>query len=425
MRKGYFALIPFFLLSACQTNKVVPGPKLGDDKYYAMFMYNYPRMDMDTPSGNPGGTENLLYYKEEITLGQLISKPVKDPERTNYEFQGWFKEKDCLNGWNFDSDKPDNSVFLYAKWGITKDTDEYVEPEYVYPETIISEGTFNLTGILNSPVSDNKVDLTNGALNRLKAHASDVRFAINYERRADITMTSATYDEEDKKINVSTSNGENFEVAINNVTAALSVAEDNAYYETKAQNYEAASGEYENYHVMLAGSSSIENWSTSKEDMAPIVSYNHGIGGTTVEQWTNKLFQRLVAPYSPKVVAYYVGVNNIINANKDGQTTGKALEQLFEKTHQWLPHTKVFYILINKLPGYASFQTQFDIANEYALEFEKTHDWLTCIDAGVGLLKENGKPHWGYFMTDGLHMSKYGYTIWGAAVKKAIMDYLG
>ena len=43
----------------------------------------------------------------------------------------------------------------------------------------------------------------------------------------------------------------------------------------------------------------------------------------------------------------------------------------------------------------------------------------------IRLLKENGKPHWGYFVADGLHMSKAGYVIWGGAVKQAIKDWLG
>ena len=57
--------------------------------------------------------------------------------------------------------------------------------------------------------------------------------------------------------------------------------------------------------------------------------------------------------------------------------------------------------------------------------FAKNNSWLTCIDAGEGLLKPNGNPHYAYFRMDGLHMSDYGYIIWGAAIKKAIMNWLG
>lgn len=81
-------------------------------------------------------------------------------------------------------------------------------------------------------------------------------------------------------------------------------------------------------------------------------------------------------------------------------------------------------MLINKLPSYPHFQADFDTANGMAQAYAQNHDYLTCIDAGTCLLKENGLPHAGYFLTDGLHMSRYGYVLWGAEVKKAIINWL-
>ena len=133
----------------------------------------------------------------------------------------------------------------------------------------------------------------------------------------------------------------------------------------------------------------------------------------------------MVLPYSPKAVVYYVGVNDIINSNKNGTTTGENLVKLFDKTHQYLPHTQIFYVLINKLPGFPNQQKNFDVANGYALDYADTHDYLICIDAGKGLLKETGLPSAAYFISDGLHMSKYGYVIWGKAVKDAVISWLG
>jgi lysophospholipase L1-like esterase len=60
-----------------------------------------------------------------------------------------------------------------------------------------------------------------------------------------------------------------------------------------------------------------------------------------------------------------------------------------------------------------------------AINYQKSHNYVTCIDAGVGLLKDNGLPNFGYFLTDGLHMSKAGYVIWGKAVKDAVINWLG
>ena len=420
MKKRYLFLLPVLLLTACNELK---GPVF-DDGRYAFFMWNYPRMDVEAPSGFIERGDSLIYEKKEIEADTPFSAPATDPVREKYEFQGWFKEKTCDTPWNFASDTAKYSVYLYAKWGVAQGV-EYVEPEYTYPETIITDANYRVTGILNMPIKDNNsVDLTTAAIGRLKASPDDVSFAINYERKQDVTLTSATYNDETHKINIAVSSGETWEITVNDVTAALSVAADSSYYEQKAVNYEKQI-DIENYHIALAGSSSMENWSTSTEDMSPIVTFNHGIGGTTVEQWTEKLLQRLVLPYSPKAVVYYVGVNNIINSNKSGQETGDALVALFNKTHERLPKTKIFYVLINKLPMYAHYQDQFDVANNMALQYQKQHSYLTCIDAGKDLLKDNGLPNAGYFLTDGLHMSKVGYVIWGKAVKDAIIDWLG
>ena len=419
MKAKYLLLLPVLILSACQEKAVVQ-----DNAHYAFFMWNYPRMSAETPNGFIETADNMVYEKKVIEIGQTFTAPTKDPERANYEFQGWFKEKSCENLWNFASDIPEHSVYLYAKWGVTQE-EEYIEPEYTYPETIITDANYRVTGILNMPIkNNNSVDLTAAAIGRLKASATDVSFAINYERKQDVTLTSATYDESTHKVHVAVSSGETWDITVNDVTAALSIASDNTYYETKAVNYEKDL-DIDNYHIALAGSSSMENWSTSAEDMAPIVTFNHGIGGTTVEQWTDKLLQRLVLPYSPKAVVYYVGVNNIINAGKTGTETGNALKALFDKTHERLPKTKIFYVLINKLPMYGHFQDYFDTANQMALDYQSQHDYLVCIDAGKGLLKDNGLPNAGYFLTDGLHMSKAGYVIWGKAVRDAIINWLG
>ena len=295
---------------------------------------------------------------------------------------------------------------------------------YVFPEKIITDADFRLTGIFNTPVVAGEVGLTTGMINRLLNHKSDVKFAVAYERRESVTFT-ASYNDSTNIIRIETSTNEVIEVKVNDISSTLVINNTNGY-ETKAQAYETKGANYENYHIALAGSSSMENWTTSTIDMSPIVAFNNGIGGTTVDQWRDALMQRLVLPYLPKAVVYYVGVNNIINGDQEsGTATGAKLVELFDKTHQFLPDTKIFYVEINRLPGFANKQSDFDAANNAAIAYAEAHDYLTCIDAGKGLLKEDGTPNSAYFLTDGLHMSQFGYTIWGAAVKQAIIDWLG
>lgn len=422
-KKLFISVLPLLcLVTGCQGN----SPIKDDTKYYAFFMNNYPRAIETSPSGFDEKVDNTLFLRKEISAGVPFTKPETDPVRDNYEFKGWYKEKAGTTLWDFEKDSATSSVFIYAKWSQTG-SDSFIEPEYVPQEKIITDANYRVTGILNIPVKNNKVELTAGAINRLTEHKNDIKFAINYERRENVTLDVATFNpkQDAMSIHLEVSSGEKFDISVSDITASLSVQDASKYYEDKAQKYETLGSKIENYHIALAGSSSMENWSTSTLDMSPIVTFNHGIGGTTVQQWSEKLLQRLVLPYSPKAVVYYVGVNNIINGDHEsGEETGSHLVELFNKTHQYLPDTKIFYVMINRLPGFANKQRDFDAANNAAIEYGKAHNYLSCIDAGKGLLKEDGTPNAAYFLTDGLHMSKYGYVIWGQAVKEAIIEWL-
>lgn len=428
MKLNKFVLLPVLAtaLTACGgSSSYKEGRPLGYDKYTVSFMLNYRKTSTELPSGAEGATDNLLYVQQDVELNSKITAPEVNPIRINYDFRGWFKEEECLNPWNFENDTVTSSLFLYAKWG-QYSSGGYVEPEYVVPEKIITDENYRLTGILNMPVDNNNVRLSTAAILRLKKNKSNVSFALNCERRESVTVTSATFDEETMKINVVVSSGEEFVINVIDKSASLSMATINATFEKKATAYEVNDAEAENYHIMLAGSSSMEYWTNYKEDLDPIVAYNHGIGGTTVEQWTDRLAERLVFPYSPKAVVYYVGVNNIINGTKEnGTTVGRKVEQLFDKTHEHLPNTHVFYVLINKLPGYESSQEEFDACNQIVNNYCSSKDWCECIDAGAPLLKPNGKPNAAYFRTDGLHMSLYGYVLWGNEIRKTLINWLG
>lgn len=50
-----------------------------------------------------------------VDEGSLIPKPV-DPTRDGYTFTGWYKDVDCLNPWNFETERVTVSVMLHAGW---------------------------------------------------------------------------------------------------------------------------------------------------------------------------------------------------------------------------------------------------------------------------------------------------------------------
>ena len=382
------------------------------------FFNNYFREEFELSNGFVGKGNNLLYKTVDVYMNNLVAKPA-DPTRKRYEFKGWFKETECENEWIFESDHVTKNTRLYAKWDYASKQEDQ-EPPYTPPSTVLEESAatdYVINSIMNFEVDANVVKLPTAALSKLKASSTNVLSLMEYKVKASKTIT-ATYDEENKKIVVTCG------ATVQNITVkddSLAYSLSNANYETKAKNYEKKAVEEESYHVMLAGSSSIEFWTSSKQDLDPIVSYNHGIGGTTIEEWDEKLNQRLVYPYKPKMVVYYVGINNVINSKQDAGTIWTNLEKFFNDTHAALPDTKVQYIMMNLIPGYKTYYDVINSVNNQVINYQKSNTWLTLINPGLALLKANGEPNAAYFRTDGLHLSYYGYVVWGAIIKESII----
>ena len=392
----------------------------GGQTYYVDFFNNYLREDFTLSNGFKGKGNNLIYKTIEVRGANPISKP-DDPTRRNYEFAGWYKEEACENAWNFTTDIVTHNTRLFAKWDIAQAA-EIVEPEYTPPSTVLPSSastTYVIDSIMNFKVENGSVKVSKAALDKLEANKTNVLPLMEYRVKANNTIT-ATYNSNTITVTVG-SETQNISVVDNSANLKMS----NSNYESKASNYEKNALVEDSHHVMLAGSSSIEFWTSSKEDLDPIVSYNHGIGGTTIEEWDTKLNQRLVFPYKPKMVVYYVGINNVINSKQEPATIWSNLQKFFNDTHAAMPNTKVQYVLMNLIPGYVDYFTTINSVNANVIEYQKSNSsWLTLINPGTALLKENGEPNAAYFRTDGLHLSYYGYVVWGGIIKQSIVDGL-
>lgn len=73
---------------------------------------------------------NENYYWVDSYDESIITFIPPEPQRDGYKFNGWYKEAECINGWNFSTDitakeivfdanktyDTYEGVYLYAKW---------------------------------------------------------------------------------------------------------------------------------------------------------------------------------------------------------------------------------------------------------------------------------------------------------------------
>lgn len=412
------------LLCGCTNTPDTPDSQ-GATEYFANYYYGYAD-DVELSSGK-GAQGDKLYLIQKITVGSVITEP-QAPTRTGYLFDGWYTDRTLTNPYDF-AEVATKSVTLYAKWVRDGGNDDgndkgYVDAGLSFTESTHASGDALVwTKVLNSSIIDGAVYLTTGGILRLEQNANDVKWLLEYSKLSATNVVSATYDKTTKTITVSYENNGNQDSLVCTVVDNSNEYKlANATYEAKASAYEANGAAQTDYKIMLAGSSSMEYWTTSEQDMYPLLSINHGIGGTSAIQWRDDLAERLIYPYNPRAVVLYVGVNDIINNGQSGEATGNAVVQLMRQIHNRLPSATVYYVLINSLPGYASFQSEFDSSNRIVAELAELNDWAHVIDAGAGFIKDSGYPSSAYFRTDGLHMSTYGYTLWGQAIKDYVFE---
>ncbi len=386
---------------------------------YARFMTNSSGEKVNVSTSFDATADSVLFARLKVTAGEKITPPSGEPARAGYKFAGWSATPD---GEPFDFDTPlSGGITLYARWerDDAQNKDEYVEPKLSFVEQKDESAPLKLKSVLSSPIDGGNVRLTTAGLRLLNENKDNVKELLSYTVDSKTSIKSAVFSSNKITVTYDDGNGEKTEeVRVSDMSASLTV---DSNYETKAAKYEETV-DIPPYSVIMGGSSSMENWKTSVEDMKPVTTANVGIGGTVVEQWTEKLCERLVYPFNPRAVIFYVGINNIINAGKTGEQTGNALKALFDAVHSRLPKAHIYFIMINYVPGFTSYYDEIEIANDMVTKYSADKNYMTLIDAGAGLIKESGKTNGAYFLTDGLHMSMSGYVIWGNAVKNAFIQ---
>ena len=171
--------------------------------------------------------------------------------------------------------------------------------------------------------------------------------------------------------------------------------------------------------IVLAGSSSVEQWNTSQDDFAPYEIINTAISGTTVTQWLG-WYKSLITRYKPSAVVIYVGSNDLGIWKKDGKTNAQNTISLLKKIKKELKGIPLFYVSVVPCYVFKSAWSETAVSNQLVQNWcEKTSD-VYYIALNTKFQLANGTPNRVLFR-DQLHPNEAGYALWKKYVAKRVI----
>lgn len=173
--------------------------------------------------------------------------------------------------------------------------------------------------------------------------------------------------------------------------------------------------------VLFVGSSSIRKWETLAVDMAPAPVRNRGFGGSKTGE-VLEVFDRIVLPYSPRVIVYYCGDNDLGTENRDAEGAARGFIEFDQRARAKWSDVEVFYIAIKPSVARWSNWPAMKRANEMVNAYCELTPGATFLDIATPMLGVDGKPDPSLFEGDGLHLNAKGYEVWKRVVREPVVE---
>lgn len=172
--------------------------------------------------------------------------------------------------------------------------------------------------------------------------------------------------------------------------------------------------------LWFIGSSSMHNWQTLAQDMAPWTARNRGIAGATMDEITHR-FGNEPKGEAPQAIVYYAGENDIAFGGTADQAFA-GLESFIAAKRKRMGAVPMFVLSLKPSPTRWSDRPAQIAYNRAAERLADRSDDLTFVDI-VPRLLVNGQPG-PFYIEDGIHMNPAGYVRWAEAVGEALPNEL-
>ena len=194
------------------------------------------------------------------------------------------------------------------------------------------------------------------------------------------------------------------------------------YYIGSAYIDEISVVDFSNVETLVVGDSytSKTYWKKLETDLADIGAFTIGVGGTTVDEWAEKI--DVIKSYNPKNIVIHVGVNDI-NRGESGAACGAAIIELIKAIQAELPQAKVFYIAISENKNYPQKWEEYAKSNAVVQAYLAKTPNAYYIDFFTAQREHNDEwANGGYIEGDGTHLTQEAYAHLTEMVLQAVQS---
>ena len=171
--------------------------------------------------------------------------------------------------------------------------------------------------------------------------------------------------------------------------------------------------------LLFVGSSSIRLWLTS--DYFPGYQIiNRGFGGAHISDVIYFL-KETVLKYQPKIIVFYAGDNDIAAGKAPERVAGDFAEFLTRVVSE-NEHTKVIFLAIKPSLLRWKYWPAMQKTNQLIEDYANSMANFYYVDTAAPMLGDEQKPMEKLFMSDSLHLSDEGYTIWHSLLNPVLFN---
>jgi lysophospholipase L1-like esterase len=167
--------------------------------------------------------------------------------------------------------------------------------------------------------------------------------------------------------------------------------------------------------ILLVGDSQLYRWKTLAEDLPGYTVINRGIDSFGASDLAF-FAERLVYPYSPRLIVTHVGGNDVNNGRTPEQVLGD-FRTFVAKVRSRYPAVIIAFSSITPGPGRWTQAARRVAANTLIADYISTQANLRFIDLWTPMLTGDGQPREDLWVEDRIHPNQAGYKIRVAAMR--------